>query len=387
MFLADMKKLDEFLTKLRKNTRIWNVYAIALIKRNKYWDKILSYLFKYSTRCYYRKGPLEMEKLKNPCLDLKYFSDNFGRFSTSRTLIGRVTLDLADVDVCRHLLKLAYKRIKKPRVCELASFEILAKVMAYRNLKENDVIKIGVLNSHGKLKVAEYLVDTVFDLWKSHVAFGLYPKSDHNELNPILLYRGTDFSLLSEGGRASIISDLDPDGPGRRLYYNSRSSIRQWLTQMANTGKKARVVGHSLGGVLALYTLVFEYELLAEEPNATSYAFNPPGLSEDLLEEWAMVPNDEKPPFITFVTRGDIISKFGNLLGNIYEAFTNKPLSPVVAHEQLVFSQPISYIVKIDGEKENFTSSRKYYSNIQKQTTSMAFRFGLKYLFPNHTRE
>lgn len=380
-----MSKFDELLTRLRKTSRIWNLYAIALIKRYKYWDKLLSLLFKYNSRCYYRKGPLEIEKLKNPCIDLKYFSDNFGRFSTSKTLIGNVTSDPYDLKISLHLLNLAHQKIKKPKICELASLEILAKVVAYRNLRENMTLNIAVINHQNQVEFVEFVIDTIFDLWKTHFAFGLIPKSNSN-INPILLFRGTDFSLLSESGRASIISDLDPDGPGKRLYFNSRSSIRHWLIQMENTGKKARVVGHSLGGVLALYTLLFEHGLLAKEPHAPSYAFNPPGVSEELLEDWSLITDSEKPPFITFVTRGDIISKFGNLFGDVYEVFTNKPLSPVLAHEQLVFSQPVSYMVKIDSEKENFTNSRKYYSKIQKQTTSLVFRFGLKYLFPNPYR-
>ncbi|MCH9631592.1 MAG: hypothetical protein S4CHLAM37_16160 [Chlamydiia bacterium] len=380
-----MSRFDELLTKMRKTTRVWNLYALAIIKRYKYWDKLLSLMFNYSSRCYYRKGPLEMEKLKNPCIDLKYFSDNFGRFSTSKTLIGKVTFDPYDLEVSQHLLDLAYERIKKPRTCELTSLEILSKVVAYRDLKENTTIKVATVNDQNEIVFTEYVVDTIFDLWKTHVAFGLIPK-DFPKTNPILLFRGTDFSFLSESGRASIISDLDPDGPGRRLYFNSRSSIRQWLSQMENAGKRARVLGHSLGGVLALYTLLFEHELLAKEPHASSFAFNPPGISEELLDEWSLVQENTKPHFVTFVTRGDIISKFGNLFGDVYEAFTNKPLSPVLAHEQLVFSQPISYIVKIDSDKENYTRSRKYYSKIQKQTTSMAFRFGLKYLFPNPNR-
>ena len=387
MLKIDLSKFDELIIRVRKKTRTWNIYALTLIKTNQYWDKILSLLFKYSTRCYFRKGPLEMHKYKNPCLDLKYFSDNFGRFSTSKTLIGRVTTNQEDIELSKRLFKLAIENVNDPQVCELISFEILAKVMAYRDLKENTIIEMGIRNKKGQLEVVQFVVDTIFDLWKSHVAFGLYPKSHSKEHHPILLFRGTDFSLISESGRASIISDLDPDGPGRRLFNNSRTNIRHWMSQMANTGKKVRVIGHSLGGALALYTLLHEHEYLAKETWLTSYAFNPPGISEELLDEYLSIPKKEKPPFVTYVTRGDIISKFGSLFGDTFEVFTDRPLSPVLAHEQLIFSQPRSYAVKVDTNKENITSSRKYYSNIQKQTTSFAFRFGLKYLFPSPEKQ
>lgn len=377
-----MTKFDEFLIRIKRKTRNWNLYSLIAIKRCQYWDKLLSYLFKYSTRCYCRKGPLEISKVKNPCPSLKYFSDNFGRFSTSKTLIGKVSSAPEDLVITQHLLKLVFDTVKSPKTTDFITAEVLSKVLAYRELKEGQRIWIPTLVASNQIEYIEYSVDIVFDLWHKHVAFGLIP-INHPTSSPILLFRGTDFSLLSESGRASIICDLDPDGPGRRLFYNSRSAIRQWLMQNDLLSKKTRVMGHSLGGVLAIYTSIYEYAFLSNDPLMPSYAFNPPGVSEDLLEEWNEIPEKEKPSFMTFITRGDIISKFGCLLENTYEVFTNKPLSPMIAHEQLIFTQPISYLVRIDSIKENCSKSRKYYSKIQKQSTSMAYRFGLKYLFPN----
>lgn len=374
-------RLDEFLKTLRQHHRIWNLFTLATIKRYQFWDKLLSFTFKYSSRCYQRQGPLEIKKVKNPSKELKYFSDHFGRLSTSKTLIGKVTLDQEDLVIAERLLLSCYEKVKNPESCELATSEILAKVLAYRNLEKGYKLWIPFLDQNGQINLAHYEVEVVFDLWKKHAAFGLFP-TDTTFAQPILLYRGTDFSLLSEGGRASIISDLDPEGPGRKLFYNSRSNIRQWLQRLADNSRHARVLGHSLGGVLATYTLLYEYEHLSHHSFASSYAFNPPGISEDLLHEWKKVPLKEQPIFRTFVTRGDIISKFGHLLGDVYEVSTDRPLSPVIAHEQLIFSQPVSYLVKIDNEKENCSPSRHYYSTIQRQTTSWAFRFGLKFLFP-----
>lgn len=377
-----MNKLDSFIIYLRRKYRSWNLYTLLLIKWNKSWDQILSCTFNYSSRCYHRQSPLEMQKLKNPSTTLKYFSDHFGRFSTSKTLIGKVSSDPDDLDLTKHLLQITFKEVKNPQLCQLMTAEILAKVLAYRELKENTSIMIPTMNEALQIEPVEYIVDTIFDLWHKHVAFGLVPleKTHHH---PILLFRGTNFSLLSESGRASLLSDLDPDGPGRRLFYNSRSNIKHWLMQLTHQGRKPRVIGHSLGGVLAIYTLIYEHALLTTAPHATSYAFNPPGVSEDLIEEWKDLPIQERPSFITLVTRGDIVSKFGALLDNTYEIFGHKPLPPMVAHEQLVFAQPLSYIAKIDVDKENSSRSRAYYSKIQKQSTSLAYRFGLKYLFPN----
>lgn len=377
-----MNHLDRFLTTLKRKTRTWNLLALGKIKRYQYTDKMLAFLFKYSTRCFIRKAPLEIEKFKNPCPSLKYFSDHFGRFSTSKSLIGIVTKDESDLVVTQHLLKLIYQTIKSPLLAELATAEILAKVLAYRNLKENDEIWIPTRTQEDQIDYILFKVDTIFDLWKKHAAFGLV-SHERADIPPLLLFRGTDFSLLSPQGRASIISDLDPDGPGRRLFFNSRSDIKQWLQQVSHFGQKPRTFGHSLGGVLASYTALYEHELMCKNPLYPSYSFNSPGLSLDLAQEWNEIPEKEKPVFSTFITRGDIVSKFGTIFGSCYEIFTNTPLSPMIAHEQLIFSQPLCYLSQIDTEKENLSKSRDYYSTIQKQSTSWAYRFGLRFLFPN----
>jgi len=375
-----MSKLDSFVIYLRRKHRTWNLYALLLIKWGKYWDKILAYLFNYPSRCFQRESPLDIQKLKNPCSTLKYFSDYFGRFSTSKTLIGKVSSDKEDLELTQHLLQAIFNDIKSSKLSELLTAEVLAKVLAYRDLQENTRISLPTLDSSMHIQMVEYVVDTVFDLWHRHVAFGLVPTTNHT---PILLFRGTHFSLRSESGRASLLADIDPDGPGRRLFYNSRSDIKHWLMQLSHQGRNPRVIGHSLGGVLAIYTSIYEHNLLAKAPYCLSYAFNPPGVSEDLLEIWNEIPLEEKPSFKTFVARGDVISKFGTLLDNSYEMFSHRPLSPIIAHEQLIFAQPVSYIAKIDLDKENSSTSRAYYSKVQKQTTSLAYRFGLKYLFPN----
>ena len=377
-----MNGFDRFLTSLKRTTRNWNFFALTKIKRFQYWDKLLAFLFSYPSRCFVRKTPLEIEKFKNPNPNLKYFSDNFGRFSTSKSLIGVVSLESGDVIVSQHLLKIIYETLKASRIVELCTIEIISKVLAYRHLQENMKIWIPIVVSDEKVEYVEFVVDTIFDLWHKHTAFGLRPTCV-SHISPILLFRGTDFSLNRQGGRASILSDLDPDGPGRRLYLSCRSSLRHWLLQMSHLGEKTRVLGHSLGGVLATYAAVYEHDLLSKNPLQASYSFNAPGFTEDLYKEWEDLAKEDRPSFYSFVTRGDIVSKFGKVFGDTYELFTSRPLSPMISHEQLIFSQPLSYMCKIDVEKENLSASRNYYSTIQKQTTSWAYRFGLRFLFPD----
>jgi len=377
-----MNGFDRFLTSLKRTTRTWNFFALTRIKRFQCWDKLLAFLFSYPSRCFVRKTPLEIEKFKNPNPNLKYFSDNFGRFSTSKSLIGVVSLEPSDVIVTQHLLKIIYDTLKASRVVELCTIEILSKVLAYRDLKENMKFLIPIVIDEQRIEYVEFVVDTIFDLWHQHTAFGLRPVT-LSHVSPILLFRGTDFSLNRQGGRASILSDLDPDGPGRRLYLSCRSTLRHWLLQMSHLGEKARVLGHSLGGVLATYAAVYEHDLLSKNPLQASYSFNAPGITDDLFQDWDDLTPEDRPSFYSFVTRGDIVSKFGTVFGDTYELFTSRPLSPMISHEQLIFSQPLSYMSKVDVEKENISSSRKYYSTIQKQTTSWAYRFGLRFLFPD----
>ena len=104
-----MNGFDRFLTSLKRKTRSWNFFAITKIKRFQYWDKLLSFLFSYPSRCFCRKAPLEIEKFKNPNHNLKYFSDNFGRFSTSKSLIGVVSLESSDVIVTQHFGIMHYR--------------------------------------------------------------------------------------------------------------------------------------------------------------------------------------------------------------------------------------------------------------------------------------
>lgn len=377
-----MHELDPIFTKFKRQTRIRNLFCLIRIKTFQFWDSLLAFLFNYSTRCYARKTPLKIEKLKNPCASLKYFSDNFGRFSTSKSLIGVVSHDSEDLEITQHLLHTIYDYIKSAKVAELATAEVLAKVVSYRDLKEGVKIEIPIKVSESQIELVSFTVDSIFDLWHKHVAFGLIP-TNTKITSPILLFRGTDFSITTEGGRASIISDLDPESPGKKLFLHSRSEIRQWLQQISHVGKKARVIGHSLGGALAIYTAIYENTFISEDPLEPSFAFNPPGISEELSRDWGDVCKEEKPNISSYVTRGDIVSKFGQIFENSYEIFTSKPLAPMIAHEQLIFSQPLFYLCKIDPIVENSSKSRSYYSTIQKQTTSLAYKFGLKHLFPN----
>lgn len=342
----------------------------------KYWEIFLSWLFKYPSRCYELRGDQSHHVYENPAEGLHRFAKSYRERQASKGIICRVTPHFKDIEKAGSVLKQVYELVENPQLCEWATMEILSKVMAYRNLKQGHIIPLPIMGSDGCMGMSTYVVDRVFDLWNKIRAFG-FVRSDGIGA-PILLFRGTDFSFLTEGGRASIISDLDPRGPGWTLFEKGQKGIQEWLRK---ENRPARVVGHSLGGVVAAYTLIHEADWMSIEPHESSYAFNFPGVTPELAEQWNQL--EDKPAFTGFVCRGDLISKLGTLFGKVMELSLEKPLSPVRAHEMLLFSEPRGYLHEVDIEEENGSDSRAFYSKLQKQTSSVIYEFGLKFLFPN----
>ncbi|WP_194847521.1 hypothetical protein [Candidatus Neptunochlamydia vexilliferae] len=341
----------------------------------KYWEIFLSWLFKYGSRCYEVRGAKDPHIYENPSEGLAQFAESYRKWQASKGIICQVTSSFEDVEKVSAVLKEIYQTVDSSVMCEWAICEVLAKAMAYRNLKEGYEIPLPIMGKDGCMEMATYRVDRVFDLWREVRAFGLI-RCDRREGAPTLLFRGTDFSLVSEGGRASIISDLDPKGPGWTLFERGQNEIHQWLSAGQ---EKGRVMGHSLGGIVAAYTVIHEAPLISQRPHECSYAFNFPGVSEELAKEWDALK--EKPLFKGFVCRGDLVSKLGILFGDIYEISLEKPLSPIRAHEMLLFAAARGYLHEVDLEKENSSSSRAFYSKLQSQTSSIIYEFGLKFLF------
>jgi len=341
----------------------------------KYWEIFLTWLFKYDSRCFELKDKTLV--YENPSKQHARFGKSYRKKMASKGIICRVTPSFDDVEKTCKALKAIYETVESPLTCEWATFEVLAKVMAYRNLKTGHTLQIPIMDREGCMSMKPFVVDRVFELWNKIKAFGLTPLNAE-EVSPILLFRGTDFSFMTEGGRASIISDLDPKGPGFTLYEKGQKQIREWLLK---GGKKARVIGHSLGGVVAAYTLIHDADLISQNSWESSYAFNFPGVSKELIEKWEDL--SQKPHFKGFVCRGDLVSKLGFLFGEIYEVSLDAPLSPIRAHEILLFAEGRGFLHEVDLIKENASSSRQFYSNLQQQTSSVLYEFGLKFLFPN----
>lgn len=175
----------------------------------------------------------------------------------------------------------------------------------------------------------------------------------------------------------SIISDLDPNGPGKSFFHDMENEITTWLEQQK---KGVRLFGHSLGGAFVTYTLVYRSKYIHKNKHLPSYAFNHPGGSDELLKDYASLK--QKPNFIGMVSRGDVVPKFGKLFGSIYESYSLKKLGPVRAHEKMIFFEPRAMIHQVNIPLENESESRRQYSSMQNQFSSMLYDAGLKHLYP-----
>ena len=295
-----------------------------------------------SERSYHLSDSAEEVTYDNDVPAIVEFSSQYGYFSAYRPLVATATSDLHDIELVHDLLECVNRKIANLEQKQLMTAEIMTKVLAYRDLKIGDTFNLCLGDTPKK-----YVVDIVFNLWHGMPAFGLIPQ-DNVAAAPILLFRGTDPSLDSQRGWASLISDLDIAGPGYKAFQKAKKELQSWLKKVTTSGRKAKVMGFSLGGALAAYTYLFENDLMSDEP---SYAFNAPGLSIKLLEQWNELPSSVA--FRSYVTLGDMVSKVGRLFGTVYELRIDKDLLPLEAHTQLMLAQPITTQATVDVIEEN----------------------------------
>ncbi len=305
-------------------------------------DDFLKWTLPQEMTSYALAEPLEMAPIEMSFSQAKEFIEWHGFLSLHEPLVGKVLKKKGELYVASCLLvQIAYGNADLD-VLHFATDEALAKVVAYRDLKIGDDL---MLLSNGRLVL--YHVDHVFNLWRGMPAFGLV--GDRGSV-PILLFRGTDFSLDSERGWASLMSDIDLSGPGFKAFTKGRQDVRSWLQKVSEVGPKARLIGFSLGGSLAAYTYLYEQEWVNAEG---SVAFNPPGLSEEVFQEWNQLPEERRNAFQIYVTRGDLVSKIGKLFGNVYELSLEAPLKPLKAHTAFLAAEKKFFQSKVDVEKEN----------------------------------
>lgn len=341
----------------------------------KYWDRILSHLFEYESRCYLTGSHAQDGDHSSKILS--HFQQKFGYLTPGKSLIGTVTTNPRDLQIVSSILRLLPGEIEDPKWGLWSGLELFTKVIAYRNLEIGQSvpclhIEKGILVPH------TYQVDHIFDLWKEMRAFGL--TDPQGKYGPILLFRGTDFSLISKGGRASVIIDFDPKGPGRSLYHHIKKPVQHWLQKVLKREQKARVMGFSLGGSLACFALLSSPKYFSTDPDLPSCLFHSPGLPADLHKKWQRLAI--KPAIDHFLARGDIVSKIGKLFGNVRELSLPGSLKPITAHTTLYFMNESAKIRPVKIERENRSHSRYEYSKLHKKMSVILYHLGLKHLLP-----
>ncbi len=310
-------------------------------------DKMLSAIFDEPSRMYVIVPTQRGETFRNQDSGMQEFIKLHGYFAEEHPIVGKFTKDEGDLFLTQAILNEIHEKIADPFQREITSAEVITKVLAYRDLKQGDKIALPTLDAQSRAELTTYVVDEVIDLWRGMPAFGLLPESGDGV--PILLFRGTDLSLITERGWASVISDLEIHDPGLSTFQKGQAKIHTWLKHAEEKCCKARVMGFSLGGIFTAYTLLYEGELINRDK--TSFAFSPPGVSREVLQEWTQETN--RPPFLQFVPQGDIIPKYGRLFKNAFLLTYDKVPAPLLAHTGLVTFSELYRLHAIDAAQEN----------------------------------
>ncbi len=317
------------------------------VKTLKNFDHFLNWSLSDKLRTYALADPLRQHKISAAAPPLVDFAEKHGYFSNIHPLIGQVSTHPSDIEFVCCLFQELHTLAASSEFLSFATAEVVAKVLAYRDLKIGMRLSIPSLAPTSR-QLVTYEVDHIFDLWRGMPAFGLVPDTEGEA--SLLLFRGTDFSILSERGLASMMSDLDISGPGFRVFQRAQPEIRVWLEKVAAMGKRARLLGFSLGGALAAYTFTYERERLSALP---SMAFCPPGVSEQVLEDWLTLPKESARQLLLYINAGDVIPKVGKLIGEPLLISFDQPLSPLRAHTVLVSGQESYFVNKINLQQEN----------------------------------
>jgi Lipase (class 3) len=310
-------------------------------------DHLLGALARQKNTNYVLLDPLQRRLFTNSIAPLISFSQDYGYFSEVHPVISHVTKNQEDIELFFCLFKELSLIPPQDNFLPFAIAELLAKGLAYRDLQEGQRIKIPILRG-SIFRLEAFTVNHVFNLWHGMPAFGLIP--DTKGIPSILLFRGTDLAIYTKRGWSSVLSDVDIGGPGLSVFMQSRDEIHEWLERAANQNKKAIVLGCSLGGSLASYTYLYENALLRE---TGCIAFNAPGFTTNVLEEWNRLSEKIQQNFIQYVNRGDIISKKGYLFGKAYELSIDAAMKPIFAHTVLMSGQKSFTQSEIDVSKEN----------------------------------
>lgn len=352
-----------------KNPHNFISRSVLARKTLHFWDRFISSLFSYNGRSYLKGKRVLQSTIPFP--EYTSFFHKYSRFGTERGIICTVTDFEEDKKLLSNILSLIAEQYDPPELKELICADLWGKGVSYRALKKGDTFPFF---SSSKRKTLRFSLDTEIPLWKDIRAFGFVSQ----EKEALLLFRGTDISLLSSAGRASMLSDLDPEGPGLAVFHAAQEALSQWLKTQKSVGREVRVIGHSLGGALACYSLIIFPELFSKQ--CASYATNYPGVNELLLRKWSNI--DKKPKFIGVVTDGDAVSKCGYLLDDTSVFVAHRKVPPLQSHELLFGAESSFSLYELNAMDENQSRSRRRISKLHKSASTILYQMGLKHILP-----
>jgi len=290
-------------------------------------------MFSWLLKKLHKKDCWEKQCITHEVIAFTKFAKIYSFFSKKKALIGKVSKCSEDIEITCDILNLIDRNMQYPLLRTIATGEVLCKVLAYRDLKPGQKILIPYLDGNNQPASATYRITKIFDLWQGMPAFGL----ESPGLDSIILFRGTDMSLKTKQSFFSCLSDLDPGGPGLNTFFNARLGLHKWML-----GGKTRVMGFSLGGILAAYTAIFEHNLISIDKRNPSFSFNAPGASQKIFNKWEDLKN--KPPLLVFTTKNDFISKIGKTIALETYELSTKGITPLNAHVELITASPIFYL-------------------------------------------
>src|SRR5579871_357703 len=230
------------------------------VKTLKNFDQLINWSFGEKFKTYALTTPIEEKKFEQEIPEFTSFVEHYGYYSLRHPMVGVVTSSKRDLRRIECLLRDISEKGVNTDYLGIAIPEVLTKVLAYHDLKPGQTVMIPIEIDH-KFTLEQYTVDRIFNLWHGMPAFGLIPNRER--VDSILIFRGTDISLGTARGWASLMSDLDLTGPGLSAFENSQDELSLWLKIVNASGKPARVMGFSLGGALAAYTFIYENQWLS----------------------------------------------------------------------------------------------------------------------------
>ncbi len=261
---------------------------------------------------------------------------------------------------------------------ELSQAEVLAKVLAYRDLTQVQTLSLPrKIEGVEEPQISKHRIEKI-DLGSNLFAYGLTPlESDSQEQNqtisPILLFRGTAPWPSAEGAFATINAGVDPSGVAWSLFQNRPPALNAWLENNTTADNKAIVTGHSAGGALTNYTATFLPQYIKK-----GYTFNSTGVNSETKHAWEALT--ERPELKGYVTQSDFIPYLGeHIIGETHEVRTHdKPwwfVNIRKTHNRLAFNRPLWSVHHIDNTESEQCRMRSVCCTIQNIVTG-----GLEYI-------